>query len=301
LERRTKGLNLALVIVTGASGFIAASVIRLLRGNGHEVVLLDHKRGNVEDADYWNGLPRADHVIHLAGKSYVPDSWKAPADFLQTNVQGTARAIDYCRTSRAHLVFVSAYAYGIPQRLPIDESHPLVPNNPYALSKAVAEQICTFHTLNEKLPVTVVRPFNIFGPGQRPEFLISTLLDQIARGQEIRVKDLMPRRDFLYVDDLADGIVRTLNRPAGLRTVNFGSGVSYSVREIIDVAQAAAGTNLPVVNEGTPRMSEIPDVRADIRLARELLSWEPMTSLRDGIGLCLNDSRDRENPGRNQP
>jgi GDP-4-dehydro-6-deoxy-D-mannose reductase len=285
------------VVVTGASGFIAASVIRLLRSSGHELFLLDHKLGDVEEAGYWSALPQADHVIHLAGKSYVPDSWRAPSDFLKTNVLGTARAIDYCRASRAHLVLVSAYAYGIPQTLPIDENHPLVPNNPYALSKALAEEICTFHARTERLPVTVARPFNIFGPGQRPEFLIPTLLDQIVRGQDIRVKDLTPRRDFLFVDDLADGIVRTLNCPDALRIINFGSGLSYSVREIIDIAQAAAGTNLPVVSDEEPRTGDIPDVRADIRLARELLSWEPTTSLRDGISLCLNENRICANPG----
>jgi len=275
------------VIVTGAAGFIGRRVVRALRDAGQDVVALDHARGDVADARYWNDLPRAEHVIHLAGKSYVPESWRAPAEFFQANVQGAVRAADYCRAARGHLVFVSAYVYGIPKVLPVSEDHPVDPSNPYALSKALAEQVCAFHARAEGLPVTIVRPFNIFGPGQRAEFLIPSLLDQIRRGTEIRVKDLAPRRDYLFVDDLADGIARTLRAPQGLRFFNFGSGESHSVREVIDIAQSAAGSTLPVLSSDEPRPGEIPDVRADVSLADRLLAWKPRTSLREGIGLCL--------------
>ena len=275
------------VIVTGASGFIGTALVKSLRHAGHEVIPLDHDRGEVAAPDYWRSLPPADHLIHLAGRSYVPDSWTAPSEFIATNATGTARATEYCRAAGAHLVFVSAYIYGVPQRLPIAEDHPVAPNNPYALSKALAEQICRFHADIARLPVTIVRPFNIFGPGQRPEFLIATIFEQISRGAQIRVKDLSPRRDYLFVDDFVGGLERTLQAPGGLRVFNLGSGASYTVKDIIELAQAAAGSSLPVACDDEQRANEIPDVRADIGHARRLLGWEPRHSFLDGLRLTF--------------
>lgn len=279
------------VIVTGASGFVGAALVASLRQSGHDVLALDHGRGEVSDAAYWNALPSAAHVVHLAGRSYVPESWKAQSDFLTTNVVGTARATEYCRRTGAHLVFASAYVYGIPVRLPIDEGHPIAPNNPYALSKALAERVCVFHAGTARLPVTIVRPFNIFGPGQRADFLIPMILDQIAKGCQIRVKDLAPKRDYLFIDDLIAGIERTLEQPGGLRVINFGSGISYTVKEIIDLAQEAAGSHLSILCDNEPRPNEISDVWADIGRAHRLLGWEPRQSLADGLKAALKAAR----------
>jgi len=175
--------------------------------------------------------------------------------------------------------------------LPIDEDHPVDPNNPYAFSKALAEQVCAFHARTAKLPVTIVRPFNIFGPGQRAEFLIPMILDQIVKGSQIRIKDLAPKRDYLFIDDLIAGLERTLEQPDGLRVINFGSGISHTVEEIIDLAQAAAGSALPILCDNVPRPNEIPVVRADIGRARRLLDWEPRHSLADGLKAALKTVR----------
>jgi nucleoside-diphosphate-sugar epimerase len=281
------------IIVTGAAGFVGTALVRSLRQAGHHVMPLDHGRGDIVTAEYWRLLPPADHLIHLAGRSYVPDSWKAPSEFIATNAAGTARVVEYCHTSMAHLVFVSAYIYGIPQRLPIAEDHPVAPNNPYALSKALAEQVCCFHAETDGLPVTIVRPFNIFGPGQNRAFLIPTIMNQIISSREIRVKDLSPCRDYLLIDDFIDGLERTLRAPDGLRMFNFGSGISYSVQEIIDMAQAVAGTSLPVVCDHNERVNEIPEVCADISRARNQLGWRPSISFAEGLRSVLAAERER--------
>jgi nucleoside-diphosphate-sugar epimerase len=279
------------VIVTGASGFIGARLVRSLRSAGYAVTALGHGHNDVTEPKYWHSLPSVDHVIHLAARTYVPASWHAPAEFISTNVTGTVRATEYCRTARAHLVFVSAYIYGVPQRLPVDEDHAVSPNNPYALSKVLAEGVCRFHAETEHLPVTIVRPFNIFGPAQRGEFLVATILGQILRASAIRVKDLSPRRDFLFVDDLVAGLVMTLEKPIGTRVFNFGSGISYSVREVVDLAQAAANTSLRVFCDDAHRLNEIPDVRADISRARSQLGWSPGHSLIEGLKVTLESLR----------
>jgi GDP-4-dehydro-6-deoxy-D-mannose reductase len=279
------------VIVTGAAGFMGSAFVRWLQRLDHTIIQLDRSGGDIADARTWQSLPPADHVIHFAGRSFVPDSWQAPADFYATNAVGAARALEYCRRTGAHLVFVSGYVYGIPQSLPINEDHPLNPSNPYALSKVLAERICVFHAESQNAPVTIVRPFNIFGPGQRGAFLIPTIFEQIVAGGQIRVKDVMPRRDYIFVDDLSEGIASTLEMPRGLRVFNFGSGVSLGVLEIIELAQNVAGSQLPVVSEQVIRENEIADVRADITRAGRDLGWKPRHTFLAGLSATFESLR----------
>jgi GDP-4-dehydro-6-deoxy-D-mannose reductase len=282
---------MAKVLVTGAAGFVGRTLVPALEQAGHDVIAVRHSDGDVTEPATWARTPAVEHVFHLAAKSFVPESWRDPAGFLHTNVSGTAQGLAYSRACGAHFVFVSGYLYGRPKRLPIQEDDPQEPNNPYALSKSLAEQICAFYATSMGLPVTVVRPFNIYGPGQRPEFLIPTIVDQVAKGTDIRVNDLTPRRDYVHLDDLAAALVRAIERPGGHRVFNIGSGRSYSVRDIIDAIQAAAGTQLPVVSSEQPRTNEIADVRADITRARTLLGWEPRVSFAEGIAQLVRAAR----------
>lgn len=275
------------ILATGTKGFIGRVLVKQLQKQSHEVVEFSSSSGNVAEAKFWNKLPETDAVIHLAARSFVPDSWDDPTEFLHVNVIGTGHALEYCRKHKARLVFVSAYLYGIPGRLPIQESDPVQPNNPYALSKKLAEQICEFYSSYWEVPVTIIRPFNVFGPGQRTEFLISEILSQVRNCKEIRVKDLEPRRDYIYLDDMVDALIRALNAPDGFNVLNIGSGISYSVREIIDLIQQEAGTNLPVHSDQTVRQQEIPDVKADIACAEKLIGWVPRHSMVDGIANLL--------------
>ncbi|MCW5624029.1 MAG: NAD(P)-dependent oxidoreductase [Burkholderiales bacterium] len=277
------------VIVTGGGGFVGRALCRRLMAEGREVLALSRADGDITDGGVWNALPPAKVVVHLAGQSFVPDSWKSPDRFLTVNVDGTKRALEWCRRNGARLVFASAYVYGIPESLPIRESHPVRPNNPYALSKYLAEQCCEFAARYQGVNSTVLRVFNVFGPGQREEFLLPTLVQQLA-GSEIRVMDLAPKRDYVYLPDVVDAFVRALDGPTGFQRFNIGSGISYSVAELVAELQAAAGTKLPVVSMAEQRPQEIPDVRADINLAGEVLAWAPVFDLAAGIRDMLKGS-----------
>ena len=278
---------MARVLVTGGRGFIGTHLVRALERD-HEVLPLSRSDGDIADASTLDRVDRVDHVFHLAARTFVPDSWRDPIGFVNTNVLGTANVIAYCARCSAGLTFVSAYIYGVPQRLPIEEHSVPKPNNPYAVSKYMAELLCEFAARAYNLAISVVRPFNVYGDQQDERFLIPSIIRQVRLGEAIRLKDLAPKRDYIHVEDLVDLLVATMTHPSkGFRVINAGSGESYSVRQIVDLVQEVAGTALPVTDERQPRNEEIADVRADTRLAQTALGWSPQISLRDGLRKLL--------------
>ena len=274
------------VLITGAGGFIGAALMARLRHEGRQVLAVGRVEGDITDPQFWQLLPPAREVMHLAGRSYVPDSWQDSPGFMHANVTGTELAIDYCRRHGAALVFASGYLYGFPARLPISETDPVRPNNPYALSKLLAEQLCEFAAVHYRVPVTVLRIFNVFGAGQREDFLIPTILRQVRAGKDIRISDLEPRRDYIYIEDVVAALCASM-RGSGFRRFNIGSGTSLSVRDLIDTIQAVVGTRLVVHETKLVRPNEIPDVRANIAAATEALKWRPEHSLAQGIERML--------------
>lgn len=278
---------MARILVTGASGFIGRALCRALRAEGHELLELSRRDGDISEQETLSEVGPRQHVFHLAGRTFVPDSWDDPLSFHRANLLGTGNVLEYCRRHGARLTFVSAYLYGLPDRFPVWEQCTPRPNNPYALSKYFAEQMCEFYAAYHRLDVTVIRPFNVFGPGQKDNFLIPHIVNQVIARQTIQIKDLAPRRDYIYIDDLVDALVRTLDGPGGYNVINIGSGQSLSVRQLIDAIQRIAGTDLSVVSADEVRPNEIDDVYADIAKARGLLGWSPRLSFQQGIQRML--------------
>jgi nucleoside-diphosphate-sugar epimerase len=271
------------ILVTGSNGFIGAALTPLLRQEGYAVTHFDHADGDVSrKALAFAGVT---HVIHLAAKTYVPESWQDPYSFYQVNVMGSANVLEFCRRHGCPVTLMSSYLYGPPRRLPIAEDHPIDPNSPYNHSKALVESIGEFYAAKFGLPVTILRPFNIYGPGQRSDFLIPSLVRQAldATTNTIEVADLEPRRDYLYLDDLLRAILATLAHSHPFATYNIGSGLSYSVEQVIQTVQAAAGTDKPFRSRGQRRPSEVMDTVADISKARSELGWEPSVPFAEGI------------------
>lgn len=278
------------VLVTGASGFIGQHLVPSLRDVGHEVLAASSASGDVADERTWSSYPQADVVVHLAGKAFVPASWDNPAAFIRCNLLGTVGALDYCLRHNARLVFISSYLYGRPTVLPIPETAVLRANNPYALSKKLAEDACRFYAHSLGAKITILRPFNVYGCGQSDSFLVPSIIRQVATSDRVRVKDLEPKRDYVYVDDVVRAIISATDRQGEFSVFNVGSGESHSVQELIRIVQHVMGTDLPVVSDAQRRKDEVMDTIADITQAKLHLGWVPQWTLLEGVKQMVENS-----------
>lgn len=271
------------VVVTGAGGFLGAWLVDALRARGCEVVGVGRSTGFSLLADTLP-LDGVDHVFHLAAETGVPRSWEDPVGFHLANSHGTVRVLDQCRRAACSMTYVGAYLYGQPRELPIAENHPLDPNNPYAFSKWMGEQACHWYATVFGVPVTAIRLFNVYGPGQSNQFIVPRIIEQALdpASEVIELMDLMPRRDYLYVADAVAALI-ACGFPSGYKVYNVGSGSSYSVQEVVDAVQDAVGCVKPVRVVGEGRRNEIPDVRADFRALQSDTGWQPDFSLKQGI------------------
>jgi nucleoside-diphosphate-sugar epimerase len=275
------------ILVTGANGFVGKYLVKALLNAGHEVVSLTSSMGHIAAATTWEYLPKTDAVIHLAAKTFVPDSWDNPAVFFDTNANGTLMALEYCKKHSSKLIFISSYLYGNPTTLPIKESAPIYTPNPYALSKKIAEDYCAFYAENYNVPVVILRPFNVYGYGQPPSFLIPMLIHQMLTDKAFNVKDLEPKRDYIYITDLVEAIVLALAINS-FEIINIGSETSYSVAEIIAVIQQIEETDYPVFSDAKKRQAEIMNTLADISKADDLLQWKPKVDMYQGLKTMIN-------------
>lgn len=285
------------VLVTGGSGFVGRRMVQRLKAAGAEV--LAPGRGTLDVSSGLFPSASADWVIHLAGRTYVPASWSEPADFYRVNTLGTLNVLEHCRRTRTKLIYVSGYCYGIPEKLPITETAPLKPNNPYAFSKKAAEEACRFFFESLQTSVMIVRPFNIYGPGQAANFLVPHIVEQVIDPavEAIVVKDGVPKRDYIHVDDVVGAIESLRKNPKPGVTFNIGSGNSCSVAELAELACKAADVKKTVISRDQARLNEIPNVIADIAAIRDATGWSPSISLFDGLRDLVKQARDLRRSG----
>ena len=272
------------ILITGAKGFIGSNLCLKLRELN--ISFIDYSSHH----DTWNTIifdnylkERITHIVHLAAKNFIPESWEKPEVYIHTNVNSTVCLLEFSRKINAKFIFLSSYMYGKPEYLPIDETHPTSVLNPYALSKYLAEEACKFYARNFQVSVSVLRVFNIYGPGQKSTFLIPYVVSQILNSQEINVLDLSPKRDYLYISDLIDAIISLFNCDYKFEIFNIGSGESYSVRELVEILQKLAKTNKKVNSKSEIRTNEINDVIANTEKLNKLNGWVAKVNIQDGL------------------
>ncbi|MBF0515584.1 MAG: NAD-dependent epimerase/dehydratase family protein [Nitrospirae bacterium] len=291
--------GLTSVLVTGSDGFVGRHLVRRLKDKGVAVEEFDITNGkDTSDEKSFEGIRKVDAVVHLAARTFVPDAFENPARVYRENINGTLNVLEFCRKNAIKkIVYASSYVYGRPECLPIDESHPTGIQNPYGRSKLMAEALMLGYYEDYAIIPVILRPFNIYGPGQGDVFLIPSLIRQcLCQGDTIVVKDLMPRRDYIYIDDVIEAYMYALfkYKSTAPEIFNIGLGESYSVKEIIDKLQTIAATNKKIISEGQVRKNEIPDCVADTKKIEKAFGWTPKYTIDEGLrktvsvaaGLC---------------
>ena len=239
--------------------------------------------GDVRDA---NGVRTAmqgcDAVLHLAALIGIPYSYHSPATYVDTNVVGTLNVVQAARDLGVRQVVHTSTSevYGTARFVPITEEHPLQGQSPYSASKIGADHIALSYYLSFGTPVTVVRPFNTYGPRQSARAVIPTIITQIASGRrQIKLGAMTPTRDFNFVDDTVAGFVAALNcEKAHGEVINLGSNFEISVGDTARAIALQMGADLEWVCDEQrlrPENSEVERLWADNTKARELLGWTP--------------------------
>jgi len=277
------------VLVTGANGFLGRHVVRDLLRRGFKVEAKSRADGDVCDVETWKKFPATDCVIHLAGSTFVPDSWDDPSKFLQNNTLGTSLALDFCRNHKAKFIFFSTYMYSREAVMPVSEDSKLRPSNPYSLSKFFGENLCKFYSEHFGVKAVIFRPFNVYGLGQSEKFLIPSIIRQARLSDVIEVQDTKPSRDYVYVEDLLAALNCAITTDIEFEVVNIGTGRSYSVLELIETLGIVSNRKYKIRSAMIERQSEIMHTQADNSRAREILNWEPQWSLKSGLKVLWNN------------
>jgi dTDP-glucose 4,6-dehydratase len=266
------------------------------RGNLDELpadirAAIEIQRGDLKDPlAVRNAVEGRDWVFHLGALIAIPYSYQNPYDVVQSNVLGTAHVLDACRASSRleRLVLTStSEVYGTAQSVPIDERHPLQGQSPYAATKIAADALGESYHRAFQLPVTILRPFNTFGPRQSARAIIPTIISQALRLPVVKLGRLDPRRDLTYVKDTAAGFVaiagcdRAIGRP-----VNIGRGEDISIGDLVQKIGERLGRPISVQTESErirPAASEVERLVAGTALAQRLWGWKPEYTLEQGL------------------
>jgi UDP-glucuronate 4-epimerase len=303
------------LLVTGGAGFIGSHLVERCVAAGHAVTVLDDfndyydpalKRANLAAARARGAVAvvegdlrdralvdraiagvRPDAVVHLAARAGVRPSWADPMLYHDVNVTGTLRLLEAMREAGVRrLVFASSSSvYGNADAVPFREDAPdLKPISPYGVSKLLGEHYVRVFSELTGMSAVCLRFFTAYGPRQRPDMAIRLFARAIRRGEPVPMfGDGSMRRDFTYVDDIVDGVVAALDRPAaGFHVINLGGSRTMEVRALIDLLAKALGRPARVESRPAPP-GDVRQTVADVTRARELLGFSPKVGVEEGI------------------
>jgi len=311
------------IFVTGADGFIGSHLVEALIREGYNVRALvlynsfgsmgwldtvddEIKKsievisGDIRDPfGIKNAMRGCDIVLHLAALIAIPYSYHSPGSYVDTNIYGTLNILQAAREHGiSKIVHTStSEVYGSAQYVPIDEEHPLQAQSPYSASKISAESIALSFYRSFDLPVTILRPFNTYGPRQSARAVIPTIITQIASGKtRLSLGSLYPTRDFNYVADTVNGFIATVksDRCVG-EVINIGSNFEISIGETASIISKLMGVEIEIEQDDNrlrPDKSEVDRLLADNNKASQLFGWKPDYAGKEGLSRGLKETID---------
>lgn len=294
------------ILVTGADGFVGSHLTEELLSRGYNVKAFvlynsfnswgwldkcspEHKNqlevfaGDIRDPHGVRAaLEDCDAVLHLAALIAIPYSYHSPDTYIDTNIKGTLNVVQAARELGVKRVVHTSTSevYGTAKFVPITEDHPLQGQSPYSASKIGADQIALSFHASFGTPVTILRPFNTYGPRQSARAVIPTIITQIATGQrQIKLGAIHPTRDFNYVADTVAGFVAALESDLALgEVVNVGSNFEISIGDTAKTIAEVMGVEIEILTDAVrirPENSEVERLLASNQKARDILGWQP--------------------------
>jgi len=300
------------VLVTGADGFIGSHLTEILVAKGYNVKALSQYNsfnnwgwledvnckdqievitGDIRDSHFCKHITKnVDIIFHLAALIAIPYSYLAPESYVDTNIRGT---LNICQAALENGVgrvihTSTSEVYGTAQYVPIDENHPLQAQSPYSATKIAADAMAMSFYNSFDLPVTIVRPFNTYGPRQSARAVIPTIITQIATGKkEIKLGDVSPTRDFNYVEDTCRGFIMLAESDAAIgETINIGSNTEISVGDTLQLIKELMSSNVAFCHDDQrkrPEKSEVFRLWCDNKKIQELVGYKPQIDIDVGL------------------
>lgn len=309
------------ILVTGADGFIGSHLTEELVRQGFQVKAfvyynsfnswgwLDHFSEHIKDnLEIFTGdirdsfgvkkaMEGCDIVLHLAALVAIPYSYHSPETYIDTNIKGTLNILQAAKELGVMKVVHTSTSevYGTAQYIPIDEHHPIQGQSPYSASKIGADHLALSFYRSFDTPVTIIRPFNTYGPRQSARAVIPTIITQIEAGKrKIKLGALHPTRDFNFVKDTVQGFIRITESDEAIgEVINIGSQFEISIGETAQLIAEVMGTEVEIETEQErlrPAKSEVERLYADNSKAKSLLNWKPCYSGRDGMKRGLKET-----------
>ncbi|MCJ7647560.1 MAG: SDR family NAD(P)-dependent oxidoreductase [Candidatus Lokiarchaeota archaeon] len=243
-----------------------------------------------------------DIICHLAALIGIPYSYVAPESYINTNVLGTSNLLQAAKDFNTEKIIITSTSetYGTALYTPIDEKHPYQPQSPYSASKIAADNIALSFFYSFNLPVSIIRPFNTFGPRQSTRAIIPTIITQILKNQEeLKLGNLNPTRDLTFVLDTCDAYIKLCKKDnLEGEIINIGNSSEISIGDLANMIKNLMNSEIKIVSEGIrarPEKSEVNRLLANITKARKLLGWEPKCNLTEGLTLTIEWFKKKEN------
>jgi NAD dependent epimerase/dehydratase len=301
-------------LITGADGFIGSHLVEELVCTGYSVKALIYYNswgsigwlsdlkseilsqveivsGDIRDLDFcMKTMRNVSQVYHLASLISIPHSYDCPRSYIDVNIIGTANILaSILRTDDSiRLMHTStSEVYGTAQYVPMDESHPLVAQSPYAATKIGADKLVESFVRSYGINSVTARPFNTFGPRQTPRAVISTIIKQMHEGSIVKLGNIHSTRDFNYVKDTVKGMSALTNASvSGGEVVNIGTGEETSILDIVEILTSITGKEYEVIIDDSrlrPEASEVDRLVAENRKIKTLTSWESKYTVKEGL------------------